>query len=140
MKFQRHLKEEVSVNLTPLIDVVFLLLIFFMVTTTFSRDTRLLIDLPEAQGEAAPAPSGQIEIQVGRDGGYAVNGRVLAGSGPAPLRRALEASAGGDTGLPLVIRADAAATHQAVVTAMDTAAGLGFTRLTIATRQAEVEQ
>ena len=64
MKFRRQRREEVGINLTPLIDVVFLLLIFFMVSTTFTRETQLSIDLPEAQGKPAQVPEEQIEILI----------------------------------------------------------------------------
>ena len=79
MKFRRQKLEEVSINLTPLIDVVFLLLIFFMVSTTFTRETQLSIDLPEATGEAREARQDEIEIQIAETGGYRVNGRGLVG-------------------------------------------------------------
>ncbi|MEX2366834.1 MAG: biopolymer transporter ExbD [Pseudohongiellaceae bacterium] len=137
MKFQRQLKEEVSVNLTPLIDVVFLLLIFFMVTTTFTRDTNLLINLPEAQGlPTEPVPS-RIEVMVARNGSYTVNGRGLVNSQLETLKRAITEISAGDTSIPLVITADADSTHQSVVTAMDAVAQLGFSRLNIATRHPE---
>ncbi|MDT8397274.1 MAG: biopolymer transporter ExbD [Pseudomonadales bacterium] len=139
MKFQRQLKEEVSVNLTPLIDVVFLLLIFFMVTTTFSRDTNLRINLPQADGQPSEANPEQIEIQVNQNGSYAVNGRALINTQLETLKRALAEVSGGNTNTELVITADANSTHQAVVTALDAVAQLGFTRLNIATRQPETE-
>ena len=139
MKFDRHLKEEVSVNLTPLIDVVFLLLIFFMVTTTFTRDTNLLINLPEAQGQPAEITPERIEVLVSRSGGYAVNGRALVNSQLDTLMRAIEEVAGGDTAIPLVITADAEATHQSVVSAMDAVARLGFSRINIATREPDTQ-
>jgi biopolymer transport protein ExbD len=66
LKFKRANREELAINMTPLIDVVFLLLIFFMVTTTFSRETRLLVNLPEANAEAAQSNPAQIEILVAR--------------------------------------------------------------------------
>jgi biopolymer transport protein ExbD len=73
VKFSRRTKPEVDVNLTPLIDVVFLLLIFFMVSTTFTKDTQLTIDLPEASGTQSPTAQQRIEITVTRAGGYAIN-------------------------------------------------------------------
>ena len=77
MKFKRSRRDEPTINLTPLIDVVFLLLIFFMVTTTFNRETRLLVNLPEANAETAENQPQQIEIIVARDGMYSINGRNL---------------------------------------------------------------
>ena len=135
MKFQRHLKAEVSIDLTPLIDVVFLLLIFFMVTTTFTRESNLLINLPEASGSEAEETDLRIEILVSRDGTYAVNGRTLRDTGLDSLKQAIEAIAGGDTTMPVTITADSDTTHQSVVTAMDAVAQLGISRLNIATRQ-----
>lgn len=140
MKFQRGLKEEVSVNLTPLIDVVFLLLIFFMVTTTFSRDTRLLLNLAEANGELAQPFPNQIEILVTQNGSYAINGRALVNTQIETLMRGIDEISGGDSTVPIVITADANSTHQAVITAMDAVGQLGYTQLSIATRQPETEQ
>lgn len=139
VKFQRSLKEEVSVNLTPLIDVVFLLLIFFMVTTTFSRNTNLLINLPEASGEMAQQQAVEIEILVAQNGNYSVNGRQLVNNQMETLMRTVSEVSGGDTSIPLIITADANTTHQSVVTAMDAVAQLGFTSLNIATREPEGE-
>lgn len=135
MKFQRSIKEEVNVNLTPLIDVVFLLLIFFMVTTTFSRNTNILINLPEATGETAEQQPIEIEILVAQNGTYSVNGRQLVNAQIETLMRTVAEVSGGDTTIPLIITADANSTHQSVVTAMDAVAQLGFTSLNIATRE-----
>jgi len=127
--------------MTPLIDVVFLLLIFFMVTTTFSRETRLLVNLPEANAEAAESNPAQIEILVSRDGSYSINGRVLVNSRIETLVQGLEIESGGDRSLPILLIADAEATHQSVVTAMDGIGQSGFARLNIATqRPQELEQ
>ncbi|MDI3326093.1 biopolymer transporter ExbD [Pontibacterium granulatum] len=135
MKFSRHCPEEVSVNLTPLIDVVFLLLIFFMVSTTFTKETQLEIDLPGANAGAQEKPVAHIEIQISAEGVYHLNGEPIADSSDMGLRAALEAveEPAGDT--PLVIAADAATPHQAVVTAMDVAGQLGYTRLSITTQE-----
>ena len=141
MKFNRSKREELAINMTPLIDVVFLLLIFFMVTTTFSRETRLLVNLPEANAEAAESNPAQIEILVGRDGSYSINGRALVNSRLQTLVQGLEIESGGDRSLPILLIADAEATHQSVVTAMDGIGQSGFTRLNIATqRPQELEQ
>jgi biopolymer transport protein ExbD len=140
MKFERQLNEEVSVNLTPLIDVVFLLLIFFMVTTTFTRDTNLLINLPEASGELMDVAPEQIEVLVAQNGSYAVNGRGLVNTQLSTLMDAIEEMSGGDRSLPVIITADANASYQSVVTVMDAAAQLGFSQLNIATSQESEEQ
>jgi len=140
MKFERQLKEEVSVNLTPLIDVVFLLLIFFMVTTTFTRDTNLLINLPEASGEVMDVAPGQIEVMVAQNGSYAVNGRGLVNSQLSTLMDAIEEMSAGDRSLPVIITADANTSYQSVVTVMDAVAQLGFSQLNIATSQESEEE
>jgi biopolymer transport protein ExbD len=136
MKFKRNLKAEVSIDLTPLIDVVFLLLIFFMVSTSFTRESNLLVNLPEASGEITEELPLRIEVLIARNGSYTVNGQALTDTQAASLLQAIEAIAAGDNTLPLTITADAETTHQSVVTAMDVAARLGFSRLSIATRQA----
>ena len=141
MKFKRASREELAINMTPLIDVVFLLLIFFMVTTTFSRETRLLVSLPEARAEAAESNPTQIEIIVARDGSFSINGRGLVNSRIETLVQGLEVESGGDHSLQILLIADAEATHQSVVTAMDGIGQSGFTRLNIATqRPQESEQ
>ena len=141
MKFKRTIREELAINITPLIDVVFLLLIFFMVTTTFSRETRLLVNLPEANAEIAEAQPATVEIIVARDGSYAINGRALVNSRIETLIRGLEIESGGDRNLLVLLIADAEATHQSVVTAMDAIGQSGFTRLNIASqRPQDLEQ
>ncbi|MEO0421635.1 MAG: biopolymer transporter ExbD [Pseudomonadota bacterium] len=137
MKLSARGNEEPDVNLTSLIDVVLLLLIFFMVSTSFIQETELSIQLPEASlDEATPEPR-SIEVAVSAAGGYFVNGKALVNDQPRTLRRALERELGEDLNdpsrIPLVVRADANATHQAVVTAMDVAARIGLTRVDIAT-------
>lgn len=137
MKFRRQRREEVGINLTPLIDVVFLLLIFFMVSTTFTRETQLSIDLPEAQGEPREPDQEQeqIEILVDEAGGYRVNGQALVDSRMRTLQAAIYKISAGDTTLPMVITADAQAAHEDVVRAMDAAGQMGFVHLSITTRQ-----
>ncbi len=135
MKFQRRIREELAINLTPLIDVVFLLLIFFMVTTTFTRETRLAVNLPQADGEAVTEVSNQIEILVSQGGVYSINGRQLVNSRLETLMAGLEEVSQGDRSVSLLLIADAEASHQSVVTAMDAIGQSGFSRLSIATRQ-----
>lgn len=127
--------QELSVNITPLIDVVFLLLIFFMVTTTFSRETRLLVNLPEATAVALEASPDQIEIMVSRDGSYLINGRALVNNDISTFMQGLQLVSAGDTSVPILLIADAETTHQSVVTAMDGIGQLGFSRLSIATQR-----
>ncbi len=139
MKFKRQIGQEVSVNLTPLIDVVFLLLIFFMVSTTFTRESRLQLRLPEASGEAPISAEQILEIQVDQDGQYAIGGRVLSDTSLASLRKVLLSIAEGDLERPLLVSADARAPHQAVVRVLDAAGQIGFSKLSLATVEA-VEQ
>jgi biopolymer transport protein ExbD len=135
VKFRRLHREEVGINLTPLIDVVFLLLIFFMVSTTFTRETQLSIDLPEASGSARETSEQQVEILVDEAGNYRVNGQGLVDNRMRTLQAAIYKISAGDTTLPMVITADADAAHQYVVRAMDAAGQMGFVHLSITTRQ-----
>ena len=137
MKFKRRILDEPSINLTPLIDVVFLLLIFFMVTTTFTRETRLQVNLPEAEAETQPTQSERLEIVVSRDGSFALNGQTLVNGKFETLLRGLELESKGNLTLPVIIVADSEATHQSVVTAMDAIGKAGFARLSIATQRSE---
>ncbi|HDZ09019.1 ExbD/TolR family protein [Pseudohongiella sp.] len=139
MKFPRRTLEDPAINLTPLIDVVFLLLIFFMVTTTFTRETRIAVNLPEANAEQAEAVPNQIEVLVSQSGRYSVNDQVLSDTQLMTLGRALIDAAAGDRSTPVLLIADAEATHQSVVTAMDAIGQSGFSRLSIATRRADDE-
>ncbi len=139
MKFRRQSRDEDNVNLTPLIDVVFLLLIFFMVSTTFTKETHLEIDLPEATGDAVAADSQQIEILINAEGGFAINGESVINKKLATLMSAIEKVSAGDTDLPMIITADANTPHQAVVTAMDAAGQLGFVKLSITTKNPQAE-
>jgi len=141
MKFTDSDSEESSmIELTPLIDVVFLLLIFFMLTTTFTKESEIKIRLPEASLEENTAViDKKIEIMVSKDLAYAMRkpGETkvvsLVNSAPETLRRALSEYEGQDDIL-LVIRADKEATHQSVVNVMDVAKGLNMTRITFATQ------
>ena len=137
MKFKRNRVAEVPINITPLIDVVFLLLIFFMVTTTFNRETRLLVNLPEAEGEASESQERIIEVIVSREGGYLINGKALVNNRIETLMQGLELESEGDTSLPVLLIADAEASHQSVVTAMDGIGQAGFSRINIATQRPE---
>lgn len=135
MKFKRQTNKALEINITPLIDVVFLLLIFFMVTTTFTKETRLSVDLPEAEGLPPEEMPQQVEITISQSGEYAVNGRALVNREPVTLKAAINEVAGDDRSLPMVITADANTPHQAVVTAMDVAGQLKFVHLSITTRK-----
>lgn len=135
MRFPRKPREPVDINLAPLIDVVFILLLFFVVTTTFTRETQLKVDLPEAvSGEQVQAEvKAALEILIGVDGSFALNGKSLSKNDLTTLMEALRQESGGDKSIPVVLSADAKSPHQAVVTAMDAAAKLGFAQLRITT-------
>ena len=135
MKFRRQAREELSVNLTPLIDVVFLLLIFFMVSTTFTRESELSIDLPEATGSLRNEEEREIIVQIDELGQYRVNGKALVDQDARTLQAAIYQISEGDTSLPMTISADAQAAHESVVRAMDAAGQMGFSRLSIASVQ-----
>jgi biopolymer transport protein ExbD len=133
LNLRRPDRDDPEINLISLIDILLVLLIFFMVSTTFNQEGRVRVQLPEAG--AIPQPRGTHEplvITVTAEGGYRVNERPLINSSPDTLRAALVKEAGSGRG-PITIRADARATHQAVVTAMDVAGRLGFAQLNIAT-------
>ena len=138
MKFRRQRRDELAINLTPLIDVVFLLLIFFMVSTSFTKSTQLAINLPEAEGEPAPDSLTRLELTIDAEGRYLLNGNSVDNS-PKALRSALRAAAGERRDLPLTIAADGAAAHRNVVTALDAASALGFQQLTIAAQSISQE-
>ena len=134
MNLQSRSKEEPEVNLTSLIDVVLLLLVFFMVSTSFVRETEINLRLPQAETRSEPViETESLEIVVTETGGYMVNGRALVNSERRTLRTAIERTIGDARDIPVFVRADAMATHQAVVTAMDVAGQLGFVQISIAT-------
>lgn len=141
MKFPRTPREPVDINLAPLIDVVFILLLFFVVTTTFTRETQLKVDLPEAVSGTPPeaAVKAPLEILVASDGSFALNGKSLVANDLAALMEALRVESAGDQSLPVMLSADAQAPHQAVVTAMDAASKLGFAKLRITTVEAQAQ-
>ena len=126
--------DDPEINLIPLIDVSLLLVIFFMLTSTFMQEGRLKIELPQA----SLAPTGKqksdpLVITVSQSGTYRVNDRELINNSPDTLRSAIQEVAGADRSKPVTVRADARTTHQSVVTAMDVLGKLGFVRINIAT-------
>ena len=127
-------KDEPEVNLTSMIDVVFLLLIFFMVSTSFTKQSQLSIRLPQADNSAIVEDVPEfIDLMITEQGTYLVNGRELVNNKPETIRNALQKISGGNTDLPITISADANARHQYVITAMDVAGKLGFVQINIAT-------
>lgn len=138
MKFRRKHRETVDINLASLIDVVFILLLFFVVTTTFTRETQLRVDLPEAVS-GSPAEDQQakrLDVAISAEGAFSVNDRVLPKNDLATLMDALQKESNGDTEMPLSISADGKTQHQSVITAMDAAGKLGFSHLRMTTVEA----
>lgn len=126
---------DLEVNITPLIDVVFLLLIFFMVSTTFQRESEITIELPESSGEVAESEKKVIEISIDNQGRYFVNQRRIKDSDIKTLKQAITLTRGDAKEPKLIISADKMTPHQAVVRAMDAARQLGLVHLTFATKQ-----
>ena len=140
MKLSLRVRTPPEVNMTSLIDVVLLLLIFFMVSTSFVKQSQINISLPQAErSTVVQEPPEKIDIMITSTGVYLVNGRELINNRPETIRNALQKVSTGDNKLPLTISADANAKHQHVVTAMDVAGRLGFTQISIATVNDPVE-
>lgn len=128
-----NVDDEVEINLTSLIDVVFTLIIFFVVTTSFNNRSALKITLPTSTASQAEAQSKPLTIIIDRSGNYYVGDNALTRNDLESLKDAIKQQAGNDTGRTIVIQADAKTTHQSVITAMDALGQLGFLRLSIAT-------
>jgi biopolymer transport protein ExbD len=140
VKLRTSNEPDPEINLTSLIDVVFLLLIFFMISTTFERQAALKIDLPEASAEAESQDSPErLEWVIDPEGRIYLNDSQLVDGRPATLRAAIEERVGDDRSLPVVIRADAQTPHHYVVTVMDVTGQMGFSRLSIATQRLDEE-
>jgi biopolymer transport protein ExbD len=133
MNLRTRPREQPEINLTSLIDVVLLLLVFFMVSTSFLKATEIRLQLPQAEAVPRIEPPAEIEIMVSASGEYFVDGQQLINRRPETLQRALERVAGDDRDLPVTIRADGRTSHQSVVTAMDIVGRAGFSRILIAT-------
>jgi biopolymer transport protein ExbD len=134
VNIQSRSKEEPEINLTSLIDVVLLLLVFFMVSTSFVREAEINIRLPEASADSVPDQALEVlEISITQTGNFAVNGRELINNERRSLRLGIERLIGDRRDISVVIRADAQSAHQATVTALSVAGALGFTDINIAT-------
>ena len=137
MRLRRETREDPEINLISMIDVLLVLLIFFMISTTFEQDAHIRVRLPQASDVPLPgATHPRVVITITANGSYLVDGVRLADSDRATLSAALARAAGAARG-PLTIRADGRTTHQSVVTAMDVAGRLGFAQLDIATTHEE---
>lgn len=136
MKIRKSIRPDDYINVIPFIDVLLVLLIFFMVSSRFTHNAELRLSLPsaDAPNEQQLLPD-MIEISIGVDGSYSLNGKPLINKKPETLYVALKDMAGGNRDVPLILSADAETTHQSVVTAMDVAGQLGFSKLSISTRR-----
>ncbi len=136
MQLRASRTEDPEISLTGLIDVVFLLLIFFMVSTTFEHQAVLKVDLPEAKNVDSPEDQpNSFELVIDQNGQFYLNDRQLLNGEPTTIRAAFMEAAGEDRNIPVILRADAQTPHHFVVTAMDVTAQLGFSRLSIATER-----
>jgi biopolymer transport protein ExbD len=141
LNLRPHRREAPEINLTPLIDVVFLLLIFFMVTTSFRDEGRLRLQLPEADAEAVSVEEIElIEVVVDRGGRFYVNEQPVTDTSLETLQQALRGVLGTESALPVLIKADAQAQHQAVMTVLDAAGQLGLTQVAFAATHAQAGQ
>jgi len=129
--------DEPEVNLTPLIDVVFILLIFFMVSTTFQKESQVKIELPQATGEPVEDYKELLEIVIDADGHYFIDQQQVVNTELDTLKRAIQKYLGKQTDLPVVIRADRRTPYESVVRAMDATAQLGLVKMSLATSQPE---
>jgi biopolymer transport protein ExbD len=140
MNFQRGFaKDDPEINLIPLIDVLLVILIFLMVTTTYARFAELQINLPEAQGDSAKEMPAQINVNVDAAGNYQVNEIGVPDAAVDAVASALTRAAGTQKDPVVVISADARATHQSVIRVMDAARRVGFNRVTFVTQSTVTE-
>jgi len=139
MNLQPGGEDEPDINLTPLIDVVFLLLIFFMVSTTFEHQSRIQIELPEASADQAVPDEETLEIIIDAQGRYFIGDQQVINSELKTLKTAIGKALGDRASIPVTIRADASTPHQAVITALDATSQLGLTRISLATTRIETE-
>ena len=139
MNLQPGGEDEPEVNLTPLIDVVFLLLIFFMVSTTFEHQSRIQIELPEATASPEEREEESIEIVIDAEGRYFIGEEQVVNTELKTLKSAISKVLGDRKVVPVTIRADASTPHQAVITALDATSQLGLTQISLATSSMQDE-
>lgn len=139
MNLQPGDSDEPDVNLTPLIDVVFLLLIFFMVSTTFEHQSRIQVELPEASAEPTTPEAESLEIIVDAQGRYFIGEEQVVNTQLKTLMGAIAKVIGERTDMPVIVRADANSPHQSVVTVLDATSQLGLTRISLATTKSTGE-
>lgn len=134
MNFRPRAKEEPEINLIPFIDVLLVILIFLMLSTTYSKFTELQLTLPVADAEQQRDHPKEIIVSVAADGRYAVNRAAIEGKGVDGVARALNAAATAGRDSVVIISADASSPHQAVVTVMEAARRAGLSQITFATQ------
>jgi biopolymer transport protein ExbD len=139
MNLQPGGEDEPEVNLTPLIDVVFLLLIFFMVSTTFEHQSRIQIELPEATASPDEIEEESIVIIIDAQGRYFIDEQQVVNTELKTLKSAISKVLGDRVAVPVTIRADANTPHQAVITALDATSQLGLTKISLATSNIQEE-
>ncbi|MFN4003083.1 MAG: ExbD/TolR family protein [Hylemonella sp.] len=134
MHFRRPQREEPEINLIAFIDVLLVILIFLMLTTTYNRFTEMQLRLPVADADAPREHPREIVVAIGADGQYAVNRSLLEGRSVDAVAAALGQAAGSNKDMVLIISADASARHQSVITVMEAARRVGLTQITFATQ------
>ena len=132
MKFKRPNKYDLIINITPLVDVVFLLLIFFVITPILENSNRIEINLPNATVEQVESSFQAVEVAIEKDGGVFVNGLPVSNNNPMILRKELESLSKGDMSVPIVLYADGEVSHQSVVNIMSIIKNIGFEGLQLA--------
>jgi biopolymer transport protein ExbD len=137
MNLRQTTSDEPEVNLTPLIDVVFILLIFFMVSTTFQRESEIKIELPEASAEAVEEHDEILEILINTEGHFFIGGEQVVNTELKTLKGAIRKFLGDKKEMPVVIRADRTSPYEAVIRAMDATSQLGLEQMSLATSQPE---
>jgi biopolymer transport protein ExbD len=134
MNFRPRIKEEPEINLIPFIDVLLVVVIFLMLTTTYSKFTEMQLKLPVADTEAQRDYPKEVVVAVSSDGRYMVNKQAVTGHGTEALAEALAEAAKAGKDSVVIISADATATHQSVITVMEAARRIGLTQVTFATQ------
>ncbi|MDO9603758.1 biopolymer transporter ExbD [Hydrogenophaga sp.] len=135
MNFRPGNRDEPEINLIPFIDILLVVLIFLMLTTTYSKFTELQVNLPVADAQAPRENPKEVIVAIGSDGRYSINKKVLDGANVDSLSRALSLATEDNREVVVIISADAAATHQSVITVMDAARRAGLVQITFATQQ-----
>lgn len=134
MNFRKTRPEEPEINLIPFIDVLLVVLIFLMLTTTYAKFTEMKINLPTANAQTATARPKELVVLVTADGRYVINRQWVEGRSVEVLAAGLSAAAGSAKDTVIVVTADASATHQSVINVMDAARRVGLSQLTFATQ------